>query len=660
MAQNQTLPLGSGLGAIRAPSLQGDANEAAFRKDAASGGLMGEFLRGIGFQSDPANQEAIAKALSASPELSTRMKNIYPNNEIFNSASGGIGLSQVPASGLPDILPSETNLFGDDSDGFKIQTKRGPETISEFAASNLDGFYEMFKPTPEDARRLARARGQVIPGVADEIEAMSIRDASDARTRGGSFGSTVDDAAGQLAGGQETSRILAEAQAGKTFEDKSVSTGTGLPQELTTGELSGGAKVKGADTPAKQAAVTALDEYLKAARPGVAPKDYAEYIKEFGEATGLDVSGEPDNKTALMAFGLALMQNKAGKGFDVGKMLSSVGEAGEKALPAMEAARKEAMAMRAKAGEYAISRKKEDKAAAMNRKGYYIIPAGASNSASGFLQAVQSGKGRLERLNDYELNSLDQNSEFNQQYDIIPADRYESVVSEVIKAANKGKDIKSYLETPKTISLFGSDEEVPDWARVDVFYGNPNSNNKGNNVLAESPEAVLQRITSAQNGLLKEEKKFVKIADLLNKTDIDRLSQVGYSVVQFGRDFGINVTEQGTPLEQLKYLLKTIEVSETANILGEAGKTLSDVDRQLVRDIVGKIDWDNADAGLLKDKLREIYGLVITKGKENIANSFKTLKKYGVQVDSGQTTSANSGGWTEGEDGVFRKASKQG
>ena len=37
--------------------------------------------------------------------------------------------------------------------------------------------------------------------------------------------------------------------------------------------------------------------------------------------------------SAMTAFGLALMQNKAGKGFNVGNMLSSVGEAGEKALP---------------------------------------------------------------------------------------------------------------------------------------------------------------------------------------------------------------------------------------------------------------------------------------------------------------------------------------
>lgn len=170
------------------------------------------------------------------------------------------------------------------------------------------------------------------------------------------------DAMGQILGGMKREQFPTRTDSFQQTQDTNQQE---LPQELTTGEISGGAKpqtntsgVEGADTPAKQAAVTALDEYLKAARPGVAPKDYAEYIKEFGEATGLDVSGEPDNKTALMAFGLALMQNKAGKGFDVGKILSSVGEAGEKAMPALEKARANAKAIRAKAGEYALVAKR--------------------------------------------------------------------------------------------------------------------------------------------------------------------------------------------------------------------------------------------------------------------------------------------------------------
>ena len=61
--------------------------------------------------------------------------------------------------------------------------------------------------------------------------------------------------------------------------------------------------------------------------------------KEFADATGIDISGKVDKSHALMTFGLALMQNKAGKGFNVGKMLSAVGKAGETALPALEKAR---------------------------------------------------------------------------------------------------------------------------------------------------------------------------------------------------------------------------------------------------------------------------------------------------------------------------------
>ena len=56
------------------------------------------------------------------------------------------------------------------------------------------------------------------------------------------------------------------------------------------------------------------------------------------------------------------MQNKAGKGFDVGELLSETGKAGEKALPLMAQARKEARAGQIAAGQYALGAK-EDRAA---------------------------------------------------------------------------------------------------------------------------------------------------------------------------------------------------------------------------------------------------------------------------------------------------------
>jgi len=84
------------------------------------------------------------------------------------------------------------------------------------------------------------------------------------------------------------------------------------------------------------------------------------YKQEFADATGIDISGKPDTSQALMAMGLSMMQNRAGKGFNVGNMLSAVGEAGEKAMPALSAARKEAKAARVAAGKYALGQIKAD------------------------------------------------------------------------------------------------------------------------------------------------------------------------------------------------------------------------------------------------------------------------------------------------------------
>jgi len=92
------------------------------------------------------------------------------------------------------------------------------------------------------------------------------------------------------------------------------------------------------------------------------------YKKEFSDATGIDASGKVDKSRALMAFGLALMQNKAGKGFNLGKIFTSVSEAGQAALPALDKATADAKAARISAGKYALQQIKsdEDASAAIN------------------------------------------------------------------------------------------------------------------------------------------------------------------------------------------------------------------------------------------------------------------------------------------------------
>jgi len=108
-----------------------------------------------------------------------------------------------------------------------------------------------------------------------------------------------------------------------------------------------------------------MDDYNKVYGEGTGPegpKSIADYKKDFAEATGIDISGEPDNRSALMALGLSLMQNRAGKGFNLSNILGEVGRAGEAALPKFEAAKKEARAGQIAAGKFALQERKADTA----------------------------------------------------------------------------------------------------------------------------------------------------------------------------------------------------------------------------------------------------------------------------------------------------------
>ena len=92
-------------------------------------------------------------------------------------------------------------------------------------------------------------------------------------------------------------------------------------------------------------------------------KDINDYKEEFALATGVDISGKPDKSQALMALGLSLMQNKAGRGFNVSNMLGAVGEAGEKAMPAFAKAKAEARNAQIAAGKFGLQKVAADKAA---------------------------------------------------------------------------------------------------------------------------------------------------------------------------------------------------------------------------------------------------------------------------------------------------------
>jgi hypothetical protein len=155
-----------------------------------------------------------------------------------------------------------------------------------------------------------------------------------------------------------------------------------------------------------------------------------EYKKDFADATGLDTSGKADKSTALMALGLALMQNKAGKGFNVSNMLSEVGKAGEAALPALEKAKTEAKQAQLAAGRYALQSRDRDTA----------------DKKSRLTELATYKRNRRDTLSDYYRQLGDQKSVeyIKHQYD--KELKYIDYAQEKLTASAKGDEFKNIYQ----------------------------------------------------------------------------------------------------------------------------------------------------------------------------------------------------------------------
>jgi len=440
--------------------------------------------------------------------------------------------------------------------------------------------------------------------------------------------------AGQQALGDEANKAIDNIMKQQKEQDFEIGQSTDADIDYTDSivEDEGDSEVEGADTPAKKATVKALDEFLKEARPGVSPKTFDEYINEFGEATGLDVSGEPDTKQALMSFGLALMQNRAGKGFDISNILRATGEAGEAAMPDFRKAVAKAEAIRAKAGSYALSKKESDQKKAMNRQSYVVIP-----KEGGLQNSILQNTGRFSRLNSYELNSLMNNAEFNENFEVIDASTYTDMTKSLITASTKDKQ-KVFLEKPRSIPLFGGSK-----INFDVFYTNPNNPTGAKNKIIQ-PEVALNTIQTMEKGLKRAEDQFRDIASLINQTGVTAGDQIQSFGTQLAKSFGIKIgSGQTTPLKRLQAVLTELKARNAADILGESGKTISDNDRRLVDEIVGGIDVfrGEGDLDLLKEKLGRLYKNIINTRRDEINEAYKNVSRF-INIDQGESATAGT------------------
>ena len=381
MAQRSSpiLPLTRGIGAVSPVNVGGPGSaEEAFRKQQ---GVLQRLLSGLGGGNNVSLEDLARSQFRDRQDLMTGLESAGSSrsgsgqsiditgqsNQIlppgFSSTDltpipGSIGMSEVPVTGAPDIMPSF--ITTDDPTGLSILTPRGQASLAEFG--------RMFAPveTPRERKERA-AKGEAFRRSEDAIGGTLFGDAVDvtpaeAQETAGILTDLISGSASR--GGAETAATDGKESGINVQGD--VTDITDQPDDLVETDPRFGAETAtgSGETTQSSESMGPFQDLMKAAfdsyndAVGRAPsgaKTMEEYKKEFSDATGIDITGQPDNSAALTAFGLALMQNKAGKGFDVGEILSETGKAGEKALPLMAEARKEARQGQFAAGQYALT-----------------------------------------------------------------------------------------------------------------------------------------------------------------------------------------------------------------------------------------------------------------------------------------------------------------
>ena len=411
----------------------------------------------------------------------------------------------------------------------------------------------------------------------------------------------------------------------------------------------------------EQMFVSAMQDFIDKARksgPDKKERSIEDYKKDFADATGIKIDGKPDKSQALMAFGLALMQNKAG-GKGITGMLGAIGEAGQAALPELANAKKEAKQDAALAGKYALEMQSADKtkreAAAekvMNRQNYYIMPKG-----EGVLGLVSNlDKAKSSRLNVYELNSLVNDPEFDKNYEILSEKNYLDVAQKAMEAPEAAE---LYSSTKSDLNLMGPNADPMFTLKIfDINPNLPDDKTPEYGKLAsgvKSADGIYRSLGNALKDLNAAEQEMAGIIGLVDSEAATTQAVISNYFTQLGDKLGFDV-EGDTPTAKIQFFLKELSVENASAILGESGKTLSDTDRKLVGEIVGELKAIGGDApDRLVAKIKELKTKIIDKKRRQAMEAFRTLDGY-TKADNSALWS--DGDWSEEDEDELKKLRK--
>tara|TARA_Y100001970_G_C14228635_1_gene857270 strand:- start:1016 stop:3124 length:2109 start_codon:yes stop_codon:yes gene_type:complete len=362
-------------------------------------------------------------------------------------------------------------------------------------------------------------------------------------------------------------------------------------------------------------------------------KRMEQYKQDFYSATGINPSGKPDMRDAIVAFGLALLQNKAGKKLDIGKIFGAIGEAGQKALPLVQKAKKEARDIELKAAQYALGRSEEDRKKLGEKQDVLLVrrsPDGLADTLSNITSS------RLENLSNEQINNLNNSKEFKDNFIILPFN--EELIEQIIKSP----EVEENYLTKSRQELLYPGAEGPD-ATMNVFDPDPNKAIASSKQGKELKPFILPSEYKRHYDFLKRKNEFHdktkdKLEFIFNLDDstVTIPGQIANSVVEIGRKFGVNLNnisgadaedpDNPTPIEKANYILKVLQAQNAPGILQEAGRTISDGDRDRVAIIIGQIDF-SITPQMLKEKMKSIYDILVVEGYQNIETGLKKINR---------------------------------
>ena len=298
-------------------------------------------------------------------------------------------------------------------------------------------------------------------------------------------------------------------------------------------------------------------------------KSIEDYKAQFQKATGIDVSGEPDNKMALMSLGLSLMQNKAGKGFDLSKILGSVGEAGQAAMPAFERARQEAKQGQLAAGKFALQQTKADKDAIKS----------ANTERAKYLRGRRDVI--LDRIAE---TATDQQKAYTKfKFD------------EAIEFLKAGKKSNKYNQI-KTRKLIQGNDVL----KVDIGY-------QGTTPMYANPTDNVRAIVGERKKIYRSLGRIDKLSGIITDMYNDSKGNIGGTAGQivFDKTIGalsaLGITDADAWFKtngvsrnsQAETILRLLVQENKRFILKESGNGVSNLDKKDLEDAFGKIVWTN-------------------------------------------------------------------